>query len=413
MRLRLPRSPGAAIASIAVAALAVTGVVVGSLEIGGSVPAANARPIPTPVIRIAHAKHGSIPWHGRLAVTVHRGTVQSVTVSSAGKHVSGAMHGTSAWRSAGPRLLPSTKYDATITVADEAGELTTVTRHLTTTKAKSYLTGLMSPNEETVGVGEPVSIHFESAVPQDKQAAVERHLIVTTTPRVKGAWHWFDDEDLHWRPASYWKPGTKVTTTMDTSKLYLGNGMWGQPGTHVTHFTVGDALISKVSVPHHVMRVYDNGRLVRTMPVSAGSPQYPTMGGTHVTLSKSPSVIMDSATVGIPKGSPGYYYETVYWDVRISDSGAYVHAAPWSVADQGNTNVSHGCINVSPANAVWFYHFSHDAGDIVTIDNPVRGPSPTDPGTEDWNMSWHQWLAGDALDHQQRKAEAKRVAAGH
>jgi len=234
-------------------------------------------------------------------------------------------------------------------------------------------------------------------------------LQVTTSPSVPGAWHWFDDQDLHWRPPHYWKPGTVVHLRSDISQLYFGDGVWGQEGSHHVQFRIGDALVSKVSVPDHWMKVYENGKLLRTLPISAGRDQYPTMGGVHITLSKAPSVIMNSATVGIPKGSPGYYYETVYWDVRISNGGAFVHAAPWSVADQGNTNVSHGCVNVSPANAQWFYKLSHAYGDIVDVYDPARGPDPYDPGTEDWNMSWHQWLAGDALHQAHHHNGARHV----
>jgi lipoprotein-anchoring transpeptidase ErfK/SrfK len=104
---------------------------------------------------------------------------------------------------------------------------------------------------------------------------------------------------------------------------------------------------------------------------------------------------MDSATVGIPRNSPDGYYEKVYWDVRISYGGAFVHAAPWSVADQGSTNVSHGCVNLSTDNAKWFYDFSQ-RGDVVDVYNSTAAPVLTDPGMADWNLSWREWLAGSA-----------------
>jgi hypothetical protein len=154
------------------------------------------------------------------------------------------------------------------------------------------------------------------------------------------------------------------------------------------------------------MVVRSNGKVIRTIPVSTGRSQYPTKGGVHIALAKAPSVIMDSATVGIPKGSPGYYYETVYWDVRISDGGAFVHAAPWSVAEQGLSNVSHGCVNISTANATWFYYFSQ-RGDIVDVYNSSAAPDLTDPGMADWNLSWKAWVAGDAAP----TAAAKSVKA--
>ncbi len=412
--MRLSWSVGAKVATASVAGLVAAGAVLASVAISHSSPAAStSASVAVPVVKLAHVHHGHTSWNRPFIVKVRKGTIRSVALRAGHDAVPGATNGMRSWRTDSKRLVPSTTYTAAITVADDAGRTTTLTRHFTTSKASHFLVGLMSPNDETVGVGEPVTIHFESPVPDTMRAAVERHVSVQTSPAVRGAWHWFDDQDVHWRPPSYWKPGTTVHVGMNLSSLYFGNGTWGLPGQHEVHFTIGDALISKASVPNHQMKVYDNGKLIRTMPISAGSTTYPTMGGIHVTLSKQPSVIMDSATVGIPKGSPGYYYETVYWDVRISDSGAYVHAAPWSVADQGNTNVSHGCINLSPQNAQWFYHLSHSVGDIVEVDDPQRGPSATDPGTEDWNMSWHQWLAGDALPKSQRAADYAIGATAH
>jgi hypothetical protein len=123
-------------------------------------------------------------------------------------------------------------------------------------------------------------------------------------------------------------------------------------------------------------------------------------------------VQMNSATVGIPKSNPGYYNETVFWDVRISDGGEFVHAAPWSVAQQGHINVSHGCVNLSTTNAEWFYKWAL-RGDVVDIYGGPRPPSATDPGTEDWNMSWQQWLAGDAAPSAAALALHPRMPRGY
>jgi hypothetical protein len=158
---------------------------------------------------------------------------------------------------------------------------------------------------------------------------------------------------------------------------------------------IGPSHISEVDIATHQMYVYDNGKLIKTFPVSTGRASLPTMDGVHIAIEKSRVVDMDSATVGIPKGSPGYYNEIVYWDVRISDGGEFVHAAPWSVAEQGHVNVSHGCVNLSPTNAEWFYNWAL-RGDVVDVYAGPRPPSATDPGTADWNMSWKKWLAGDA-----------------
>ena len=157
------------------------------------------------------------------------------------------------------------------------------------------------------------------------------------------------------------------------------------------HACAGDAHVSLVDVAKHTMVVRDNGRVVRTMPISAGRDKYPTMGGVHIALEKSYHVVMDSSTVGIPVNSPDGYKEDVYWNVAITNGGEYVHAAPWSVGAQGSRNVSHGCVNLSPSDATWFYNYALP-GDIINIIGTPRRPSASDAGTADWNMGWDKWV---------------------
>ena len=123
-----------------------------------------------------------------------------------------------------------------------------------------------------------------------------------------------------------------------------------------------------VDIASHMMTVTNNGQVVQTFKDSAGRDKYPTMGGLHVVLGKEPDVLMDSQSVGIPRNSPDGYYEHVFQNVNITDGGEFVHAAPWSVGAQGNSNVSHGCVNLAPVNAAWFFNFSQ-RGDIVNVVN--------------------------------------------
>jgi len=169
----------------------------------------------------------------------------------------------------------------------------------------------------------------------------------------------------------------------------------GRTLVHVS-FRIGDARVSYVDVNSHKMVVTLNGAPVKTLDQSAGSVRHPTQNGTHVVLEKMQKVVMDSATVGIPRNSPDGYLTTTYWNVRISNSGEFVHGAPWSVDSQGRANVSHGCVNLAPADAQWFFDFSRP-GDAVVVTGSVRPPSTTDAGTADWNVPWDQWLAGSAL----------------
>ena len=135
------------------------------------------------------------------------------------------------------------------------------------------------------------------------------------------------------------------------------------------------------------MLVTDNGRTIATYPISGGKPTDPTMGGVHLVMDRSSVVHMVSSTNGIPVNSPDGYDELVYDDVHISDSGEYVHAAPWSVSSQGSTNVSHGCINLSPADAAAFFAFSQ-YGDVVIVAGSPRPPAVGDHGVMDWATSW-------------------------
>src|SRR5579862_2835250 len=201
-----------------------------------------------------------------------------------------------------------------------------------------------------VGVGQPIVITFSQPIPVGAQARLARHIIVATTPHVGGGWHWFNDHELHFRPKALWPAGTQVTVVTALSGWHVGGDLWGD-GFGGAHFAVGDSRVSIANLATFTLTVTLNGRVVATYPMSGGKPTDPTMGGTHIVLDRQTVVRMNSATNGVPVNSPDGYDELVYNDVHISDSGEYVHAAPWSTGSQGNRNVSHGCINLSPANA--------------------------------------------------------------
>ncbi len=215
------------------------------------------------------------------------------------------------------------------------------------------------------------------------QQAVLSHISVSMSRPVPGGWYWFSDDELHFRPESFWPSGERVSVKADLDGWNASGGQWGS-GQVDASFSVGAARISVANLQTEKMTVTENGVRVATYPISGGRQQYPTMDGIHIVLDRESVVRMDSATVGIPVNSPNGYNELVYDDVHISDSGEYVHAAPWSVADQGVTNVSHGCINVSPANAMTFFNFSR-VGDIVEVVGSPRPPVAGDHGVMDWS----------------------------
>ena len=393
------RKRGIVAAAIALAVAAAGGAVAGVTQLGsgkGSGAAATAAATNGPPgIRLAGFHKGQVPWNKRLHVTVTNGAIQSIRVTeSDGNPVEGTLASDAThWISAG-KLVPTTHYLADVVLKSSAGTATK-RLHFRATDASRHLTALLSPGDgDVVGVGSPVIVRLSRPILDSQRAEVENRLAVSSTPSVIGAWHWMSSQELHWRPPSYWEPHTSITVTSNLDGLNLGHGVWGE-GFHQTTFKIGDSHISRVDVARHYMYVYDNRHLIETFPISAGRDQYPTKNGVHITFEKSQVVTMDSATVGIPRSSPDGYYEKVYYDVRISYGGAFVHAAPWSVADQGVVNVSHGCVNLSTANAIWFYNWSL-RGDIVDVYNSSAAVDTADPGMADWNMSWKKWVAGDA-----------------
>jgi lipoprotein-anchoring transpeptidase ErfK/SrfK len=282
----------------------------------------------------------------------------------------------------------------TVVGVNPNGVVTRKTGSFTTLVPAATLNAAVMPLDgETVGVGMPIAIFFSA--PVSNRAAVERRLHVTTSGDVEGAWRWFNDKEIHYRPKAYWPSGAKVSLQADLNGIDAGNGVWGQRNRQID-FTIGQRHISVVNVTTHKMTVTSGAKTVKVFPISAGRPKYPTTNGIHFALEKSKTVTMDSATVGIPRDSPDGYFETVHWNVRISNTGEFVHAAPWSVGSQGSTNVSHGCVNLSVANATWFYNFSR-RGDIVQVVGSPKQPNDWALGVVDWNMPWSQWLSGSAL----------------
>ncbi len=319
-------------------------------------------------------------------VTTGVGHLTSVTVATAGgQALPGAVNPTGTqWVSSGP-LLPSTHYVVTSNVVSQAGVSATTQSGFTTLTPTALVGMTVWPDTGlSVGVGQPIVLKFSQPIitPSARQGVLAHLHLAMSTPVPVGA-YWFSPYELHLRPAAYWATGEQISFSDNLEGWNAGSGEWGS-GSDSTNFTIGDARISTANLATHEMTVTDNGKVVAVYPISAGRDQYPTMDGIHIVLDRASQVQMISSTVGIPVNSPNGYNETVYWDVHISDSGEYVHAAPWSVASQGITNVSHGCINVSPTDAEQFYNFSR-VGDIVNVIGGPRPPAAGDHGVMDWS----------------------------
>jgi lipoprotein-anchoring transpeptidase ErfK/SrfK len=362
-----------------------------------SAPAVPASPSVSPPAQLTVAPADgatAVALGSHVSVSVADGTLTAVSVAdSSGDTVVGALDSTShSWASTGA-LVPGTQYLVTATAISSSGTSTETSSSFTTAAAANVLGVKIAPLEgEVVGVGMPIIVYFSAAV--TNEAAVEKALVVDSAVPIVGSWHWYGNKEVHYRPMQYWPAGDVVTLHANLKGVDAGKGVWGTEN-RTLDFTIGASQISTVDAVTDKMTVAVNGVIARTMAVSTGRNKYPTTSGIHVILDKSPSVIMDSATVGIPKGNPDYYYETVLWDVRISWSGEFVHSAPWSVSEQGRENVSHGCVNASPTDAKWFYNLSR-RGDIVVVTGTPR-PLESGNGWTDWNMSWSQWISGSAL----------------
>ncbi|HEV7865926.1 MAG TPA: Ig-like domain-containing protein, partial [Acidimicrobiia bacterium] len=328
-------------------------------------------------------------------VSVTNGTLTDVAVADGqGVAVPGDVAADGlAWQSAEP-LVPQAAYTVQVAAVGTDQRPFEQTLAVTTSAPSVVLRAILSPGDgEVVGIGMPAVVTFNRAVAQTDRAAVEDRLTLSANPPVEGAWRWITPARVHWRPAVYWQPGTEVGVHTDLRGLRVGDA-WGAEEERTIHFRVGDAHVSTVDVNTHQMTVTENGQVVRIIDVSTGRARYPTNNGVHLALEKSRTVTMDSSTVGIPRNSPGGYLIKAAWATRLSYSGTYLHAAPWSAGAQGQRNVSHGCINVSTANAQWFYNFTR-RGDVVDVVNSPAKPKLYDPGMADWNIPWEQWKAGD------------------
>lgn len=332
-----------------------------------------------------------------LRLNVAEGTFENVTVTGQG---GGALRGALSadklsWQSTA-RLQPGVTYRVQGTAVDEDG--------LRATYASSFTTEALSLDQQTypsfvplpgqtVGVGMPVIIRFD--VPVTDHASIQRHLKVTSVPAQAGAFHWISDTEVHWRPQKYWQAGTKVTVHADIDSVPAGNGVYGQKSRTST-FTIGRSMISKVDMKTHQMRVFRDGELVRTIPITTGEqPKFTTRSGTKVIIEKFRRKRMNSETVGIdPNGPDGYNIAGVEYAMRVTYSGEFVHAAPWSVGSQGRANVSHGCTGMSTSNAKWLYDNTL-IGDVVEYTGTSREMTLTN-GYGDWNLPFDAYASGAA-----------------
>lgn len=279
--------------------------------------------------------------------------------------------------------------------ADAAGVGGTSTKRVAfTTSAPNNLTqAYLTPSpHETVGVGQPIAIKFDEQI--GNRRAAQSAIRITTDPPVAGAFYWISDSEVRWRPEHFWKPGTKVSVAVNTYGIDLGDGLFGQQNV-ATDFTVGRSMVITADDRTKQVSFDRGGQIIRTMPTSMGKPGTETDNGVYLVADKHDNIIMDSSTYGVPVGSADGYRTPVDYATRMSYSGIFFHSAPWSVWAQGNTNTSHGCLNLSPDDALWVMRNTL-RGDPVVVKNTAGGTLSGVDGLGDWNIPWSQWSKGNA-----------------
>jgi lipoprotein-anchoring transpeptidase ErfK/SrfK len=323
-----------------------------------------------------------------ITVTAADGTLTNVTVHTSGDPVPGSLsQGGKIWHSQWA-LDVSQSYSVTATASRSGrGAVTVTSTFRTLTPSRTFSTEILEGYDQTYGVGMPIILYFSQ--PITDKAAVERALQVTTSKPVVGAWYWDDPCNMaaacaYFRPRDYWPTGTTVSFTGHL------DGVQGAPGMYGFHtltqtFYIGASLIAVGNTQTHRTQIYYNGRLVYDWPISSGRPGDDTPNGSYLTIEKENPVLMTG---------PGYSL-LVPWSVRFTYSGDYYHDAYWSVGEQGFENVSHGCVNLSPADAETYYNLAVPGDPITIVGSPKAGT--WDNGWTEWFLSWPQYLQGSAL----------------
>ncbi|GAA3077513.1 Ig-like domain-containing protein [Streptomyces roseofulvus] len=361
---------------------------------------------PGDVIRVV-PEDGSraVPADGPLEVRVDSGRLERVSVTQVADGRRSAVPGTFSadglsWRPAGAtRLALAAKYSVDAVALDAHGRRSARHTTFTTVVPESRFIGYFTPeNRSTVGAGMIVSFGFNR--PIENRAEVERAIRVTADPPVEVVGHWFGKERLDFRPAAYWAPGTKVTVELGLRDVEGAPGVYGIQRKTVG-FTVGRSQVSLVDAAAHTMEVRRDGRVLATLPITAGAPKTTTYNGKMVVTELYDVTRMNGATVGF---GGEYDIKDVPHAMRLTESGTFIHGNYWADASTfGSANVSHGCVGLrdvkgggSDTPAGWFFDRSL-IGDVVEVVNSRDRKVAPDNGLGGWNLDWAAWKAGSAL----------------
>jgi lipoprotein-anchoring transpeptidase ErfK/SrfK len=327
------------------------------------------------------------------------GVLDEVTVQGGGRAVEGALSADKKTWQTKWTLKPGTTYTVTATAKNAGGKVTTTTSKFTTMKASSSIkvSDVTPAARETVGIGMPITVNFDS--PVANKDAVEKALEVRSTHPVEGAWRWITSQQVIFRTKSYWPAHTSVSLVAHMAGVRASSKVYGTKD-YTRTFKIGASHIAKVNLKTDKSKVYVDGRLAKTIPVSGGmggadshGNDFRTTSGIHLAMGKLAEVWMTSPN--IKKDEPGYYHELVLKDVQISNSGEYLHQSPGEYGCLGNRNCSHGCVRQTVAGARWFYNLSL-RGDVINITGTTR-KLEWNNGWGYYQMPWKTWIKGSAF----------------
>ncbi|MEU3829499.1 Ig-like domain-containing protein [Streptomyces sp. NPDC029080] len=331
---------------------------------------------------------------GALKVSVAKGELTEVTVKDEkGAKVQGAITGGGASWTPSTHLAAATRYTVHAVAKDSEGREAAEDSTFTTLTPKNTFVGNFTPEDgSTVGVGMPFSVHFTRGI--TSPAAVEKAIHVKTEPAVDVEGHWFGNDRLDFRPEKYWKAGTKVTVDLDLDGVEGRDGVYGKQRKTLT-FTIGRNQVSVVDAKKHTMKVTQDGKVVKTLPVTTGKPGYDTWNGQMVMSEKLAVTRMNGETVGY---GGEYDIKDVPHAIRLTTSGTFIHGNYWGGDVFGNSNASHGCVGLRDVHggydgsvpAAWFFNHSM-IGDVVVVKNSDDRTVSPDNGLNGWNMSWADW----------------------
>jgi lipoprotein-anchoring transpeptidase ErfK/SrfK len=296
------------------------------------------------------------------------------------------------WRPA-KALAWGTTYTATVTASGDDGRTGSAVSTFTTMAKPNNLVRATSflGDGQVVGVGMPMIVRFDRAIATKYRADVQRRMTVTATPAQVGIWRWISPTEVHYRPKTYWKAGTKIFYKVQLAGVPMGDNAYGRTDLTVD-LKVGRALVMTVDNKTKKMTVRQNGKTIKTIPVSLGKKVTPSSSGTMIVIEKKRKTVFDTMEeLGPEEG----YRTKIDYAQRLTWGGEFIHAAPWSEGVQGRTNVSHGCVNVSMANGAWLFGRTM-LGDPITVKGTER-KLVNGNGWTDWNLSWDEYVKGSAL----------------